>query len=318
MTSTLQPDTPTAASSGSIQVRQLSRRFGQKLALAPIDLDIQPGAVTGLLGPNGSGKSTLMRCLIGLVRKDSGEVTIDGVPLEGDGLELRRRCTFAPGEFSLYGRMKAKDQLDWLAAGRGSEALERSRKIADDLELPLNMRVRTFSHGMKRQLIFAAALGPRVPVRLLDEISEGLDPAKRGTVLEMLREDAKAGATILLSSHHLSEVQRVCHRMIFMRGGLKLSDERSEDVMDKARRLVRLRFEPGSDFAELERAALRCGALSVSGDAQNLLMQLAEDNPRPTLAKFFAGDGQPRLLSLEYGEPSLEDLYRNLYGEEAC
>lgn len=307
-----------AMAPGSIRVRGLSRSFGATLALAPIDLDIEPGAITGLLGPNGSGKSTLMRCLIGLVRRDAGEVWVDGLALEGDGCSIRERCTFAPGEFSLYGHMRAEAQLDWLVAGRGTEARERARQLAGELELPLRQRLRSYSHGMKRQLLFCAALGPRVPVRVLDEISEGLDPAKRGVVLELLRQEVRSGTTILLSSHHLGEVQRVCDRMIFMSGGKKLSDESADQVRARARRLIRLRFEAGTDLARVEALAAERGASARGRGEGELLLHLEAEDPRPALAALFGDASLPRPLRVEYGEPSLEDLYRDLYGEEAC
>ena len=299
-------------------MRGLSRSFGEHVALAPLDLDIEPGVITGLLGPNGSGKSTLMRCLVGLVRADTGQVWLDGVPLTGDGCAIRKRCTFAPGELSLYGRMRASDQLDWLVAGRTRECRERAHRIAADLGLPMSDRVHSYSHGMKRQLLFSAALGPRVPVRLLDEISEGLDPAKRGQVLELLREDAAGGTTILLSSHHLGEVQRVCDRMIFMRAGHKLSDENSAAVMTRARSLVHLRFAPGESLDALTAVAKSHGATAVTGDAQHLVLHLDREDPRRTLAALFSDESLPRPLRVEYGDLSLEDLYRDLYGEEAC
>jgi ABC-2 type transport system ATP-binding protein len=303
---------------GAIRVRGLRRSFGAAVALAATDLDVGPGGITGLLGPNGSGKSTLLRCIVGLVPADAGRVWVDGLRLRGDGVGIRRRCTFTPGELALYGRMRARDQLDWLVAGHGREARERARALAEDFALPLRQRVRTYSHGMKRQLLFAAALAPRVPVRFLDEITEGLDPSKRGAVLEKLREDEREGTTILLSSHHLGEVQRVCDRMIFMQGGKKLSEENAASVLARSRRLVRLRFDHAADLGELRRAALAAGALDVRGDAQHLVLHLAEDDLRPLLRRLLDDPAFPRPLGVEYGELSLEDLYAELYGEAAC
>ncbi len=302
---------------GAVRVRGLTRRFGEKVALAPLDLDVEPGRVTGLLGPNGSGKSTLMRCLVGLVPRHGGQVWLDGVPLQGDGVKVRERCTFTPGELSLYPRMRARDQLDWLVAGRGREAAERARAIAEDFDLPLRQRVHTFSHGMKRQLLFAAALGPRVPVRLLDEISEGLDPNKRGVVLEKLLEDVRGGTTVLLSSHHLGEVQRICDRMVFMRAGEKLNEDTAAGVASRARRLVRMGFEEGVDLGAVERLARAAGAADVRIDGGRCVLQLAEEDLRPTLRRLLEGPDFPRPLRLDYGELSLEELYRELYGEEA-
>jgi ABC-2 type transport system ATP-binding protein len=303
---------------GAIRVRGLCRSFGEQRALAPTDLDIGPGGITGLLGPNGSGKSTLMRAILGLVPADAGSAWVDGVPLTGDGVAIRRRCTFSPGELSLYGRMRARDQLDWLLAGRGAEACQRARQLAEDLELPLRQRVRTYSHGMKRQLLLAAAMAPRVPVRLLDEITEGLDPAKRGVVLQMLREDERRGTAILLSSHHLGEVQRVCDHMIFMGNGQVLSEESAQTVLGRSRRIVHLHFEADTSLAELERVAHAAGVSEVRGEARRYVLHLPEEDLRPTLRRLLADPAFPRPLKLEYGALSLEDLYKDLYGEDAC
>ncbi|MCB9915345.1 MAG: ABC transporter ATP-binding protein [Planctomycetes bacterium] len=308
----------TAAPPGTLRVRGLTRRFGERTALAPLDLDVGPGGITGLLGPNGSGKSTLLRCLVGLVRPDAGEVWVDGVRLAGDGLAVRRRVTYSPGELACYGGLRADAHLAWLLDGRGREALRRARELCEAFELPLAKRMRTFSHGMKRQLFFAAALAPRVRVRLLDEITEGLDPTKRGAVHELLRADAAAGTTILLSSHHLGEVQRVCDRMVFVRDGRLVSDEAAAAVRRHSRELLRVGYEPGADLAPVAAAARRAGALEAREHGGRLTLRLAGDDPRAVLAALCADPALPRPRRVEYGELSLEDLFGELYGEEAC
>jgi ABC-2 type transport system ATP-binding protein len=308
----------TRTSDGRIEVRGLSRAFGEKQALAPLDLDVGPGGITGLLGPNGSGKSTLLRCLVGLVRPDSGTVRIDGARLTGDGLAVRKRLTYSPGELATYGNLRGEDHLEWLLAGRDREAPERARRLAVSLGLPLEKRLRTYSHGMKRQLFFAAAMAPRVRVRLLDEITEGLDPAKRGAVHDALRADAAEGTTILLSSHHLGEVQRVCERLLFLRDGKLLSDEDADSVRSRSRRLVRLSFRPQDELEGLELVAQSAGATEVRRQEQRVSLYLPGEDPRPLLAALFSHEGLPRPLTIDYGELSLEELFSELYGEEAC
>lgn len=307
-----------ATEAGAIRVRGLTRSFGAKLALAPLDLDVGPGGVTGLLGPNGSGKSTFLRCLLGLVRADAGEAWVDGVRLRGDGTAIRRRVTFAPGELALYGGLRAADQLDWLCAGRSVEETRRAHALADELGLPLRERVRSYSHGMKRQLLFAAAMAPRVRVRILDEITEGLDPSKRGAVLELLREDAARGTTILLSSHHLGEVRRACDAMVFLRGGRKLSEESAAEVQGLARRTLQLRYAGGVDRAALERALPASGLERLEVDGERATLLLADEDPRRVLGALTTARELPAPARIEYGELSLEDLYRDLYGEDAC
>ena len=303
---------------GTILVRGLSRRFGTHLALAPLDLEVRPGGVTGLLGPNGSGKSTFLRCLLGLVRASEGEAWVDGVRLEGDGTEIRRRVTFAPGELALYGGLRGAAQLDWLCEGRTAEETRRAHAIADGLGLPLRSRVRSYSHGMKRQLLFAAAMAPRVRVRILDEITEGLDPSKRGTVLELLREDAASGTTILLSSHHLGEVRRACDAMVFLRGGKKLSEESAAEIQGLARRTLQLRLPGGVERDRLE-SRLPAGSLErLDLEGERATLVLRDEDPRPVLGALAAAPDLPAPTRIEYGELSLEDLYRDLYGEDAC
>jgi len=303
---------------GTISVRGLTRRFGTTLALAPLDLEIEAGSVTGLLGPNGSGKSTFLRTLIGLVPRDGGEAWVDGVRLEGDGTAIRKRCTFAPGELAFYGHLRAVDQLDWLTEGRTPEDAARARTLARELGLPLRGRMRTFSHGMKRQLLFAAALGPRVAVRILDEITEGLDPSKRGQVLELLREDAAAGTTILLSSHHLGEVQRACDSLVFLSQGTKLSVENAADIRRRARRTLRLHFQDAPAAREFEARAGAPGVLGCRRQDSQLVFALEDEDPRGALVGLLRQGTAPVPRRIEYGELSLEVLYRDLYGEDAC
>ncbi len=309
---------PPSTRAGSIRVRGVTRRFGDKLALAPLDLDVGPGGITGLLGPNGSGKSTFLRCLVGLVRPDAGVVEVDGVTLTGDGLNIRKRVSYSPGELAVYGGLSGKAHLEWLLAGRERQALARALELAKQLELPLHQKLRSYSHGMKRQLFFAAAMAPRVRIRLLDEITEGLDPSKRGVVHEHLREDAASGTTILLSSPHLGEVQRVCDSLVFMRAGQMLSLEKAEAVRSRSRKIVRLTYREAEDLQPIEATALAAGAVQVKRSSGRLSLHLASEDPRAILTQLFARQDLPRPLKIDYGELVLEDLYTELYGEQAC
>lgn len=299
-----------------IVARGLTRSFGAKVALKPTDLDVGPGGITGLLGPNGSGKSTLLRMLTGLLRPDGGSASVDGVELRGDGTEIRRRCTYAPGEFALYGELRGSEHLDWFLRGRPRESRARARQIADSLALPLKKRVQTYSHGMKRQLMFAAALAPRVPVRILDEPSDGLDPNKRSVLIELLEADAASGTTIFLSSHHLDEVDRACDTFVFINEGAVISVESAGAIAERARRLVRIEFAGGAQLDAAVLARLKSGRATLHG--KSAVVELAELDPRAFLAELAMLRELPPPISIEYGKTSLQDLYRGLYGVEAC
>ena len=305
---------------GCISVRGLTRRFGDKVAVHPFEFDMGPGGITGLLGPNGSGKSTLLRMLTGLVRPDSGTASVDGTPLTGDGTAVRKRSTYTPGEIALYGDLRGRDHLKWFLRGRGPEATARAFEIAGELGLPLARRVHQYSHGMKRQLMFSAAMAPDVRVRILDEPSEGLDPSKRSALSELLRADAARGTTILLSSHHLGEVDRVCERFVFLNEGRLVAIESAEQVRERAARLVRLTYGPELDdpaaSAVLERALSELGARNVNATGRTLSIELDDHDPRPFLAALGARGDLLCPTAIEYGEVSLADLYSGIYGME--
>ena len=301
---------------GSISVRALTHRFGDKVALQPLDLDISPGGVIGLLGPNGSGKSTFMRLLVGLVPAEAGEIHVDGLRQSGDGLKIRQRTTYAPGELHLYGELNGKDHLAFLLRGRDRAAVKRAEATAADMGLPLDKRVRGYSHGMKRQLVFAAAMAPEVRVRILDEISEGLDPAKRSEVLDRIEADAASGTTILLSSHHLGEVDRSCERLIFINAGKLIADETAASVSERAARLVRVTYPDGTDLSSAEIALGGDWLESLRVDGSDVQVLLSSDDPRALLAAISSADSLPAPIGLEHGKLSLRELYRSLYGVE--
>ncbi len=304
-----------SAGPGVIAVDGLARSFGRTQAVLPFALEIGPRGITGLLGPNGSGKSTFLRMLIGLVRPDAGSCSVDGVALAGDGTAVRRRVAYVPGETHVYGELSGRAHLAWLLRGRGRAALARSTGIAERFGLPLAARVRKYSHGMKRQLFLAAALGPDVRVRILDEPTEGLDPSRRGEVLELLAEDART-TTILLSSHHLGEVERVCRRLLFLRRG-ELLDERAAGALHvRARRALRVQWPGAIERGSLERAL---GGLPLElrlDGARATLFFPAGADPRAALAALIGARELPEPVSIVYGQLSLQELYRELYGAE--
>jgi ABC-2 type transport system ATP-binding protein len=304
-----------------IHASALVRTFGSIRAASDISLNIAPGTVTGILGPNGSGKSTTLRMLCGLVRPDSGTATVAGAALLGDGTAVRKVSTFAPGEIALYGEMKGGEHLEWLLRGRPQAAIDHSRAIAKQLGLPPDKKVHAYSHGMKRQLLFAAAMGPDVPVRILDEPTEGLDPAKRQEVLDLIAADAKAGNLVLLSSHHLSEVQAVCERLVFFHAGKIIADESPAKLATRARRTVLIEYMT-ADEASLAQLVMRREigegssnptiADCAAADLEVHVTLLADDSRDFLIA--FANLDAPASLAITIGRLSLTDLYRTVYG----
>jgi ABC-type multidrug transport system ATPase subunit len=155
-----------------------------------------------------------------------------------------------------------------------------------------------------------------VRVRILDEASEGLDPNKRSTVLDLLEEDAARGTTILLSSHHLAEVDRACGRFAFLSDGRLISVEDANEIRDRAARIVSLTYAAG--VGGLERAFASIPGVNARVQDQRVVVELPERDPRPLLRELAARTELPAPQTVEYGQVSLQQLYRDLYGVEAC
>jgi ABC-type multidrug transport system ATPase subunit len=306
----------TAGGAGVLRIDGLTRRFGATLAVKPFALTLGPGGIIGLLGPNGSGKSTLLRMLLGLVRPDAGKAEIDGVALAGDGLAVRKRVTYLAGELHVYGERTGAEHLAWSLRGRPRAAHERALGIARDFELPLAVRVRGYSHGMKRQLLLAAALAPEVRVRVLDEPTEGLDPTKRAQVLGLLAADAARGTTLLVSSHHLGEVERACTRLLFLKKGELLDEPSARALQLRARQAVRLSFDAAPERAVLERALAGVAGVELRLDGARATLFFPSGGALAGLRAMLASAGFPEPRTLVYGELNLAELYRELYGVE--
>ena len=296
-----------AAGATVISVRSFSKRFGSSLAVEGLDLDVPGGMIYGFLGPNGAGKTTTIRALLGFIRPTSGTTAIFGHDSWSDGLAARARLGYLVPPDALYLDLSGRAQLDYTAGLSRAEPALRSRFL-DALELDrrtLSRRLGTFSKGMKQKLALTAAFQTDPEVLILDEPTDGLDPLIQRNFEELLRERVAAGRTILMSSHDLAEVERVCERVAIVRGGRLVADERVDDLVRRRMRLAEIRFagdEPvGLMGIEGIRLVDRPGGrvrVAIEGDLQPLL-------------GFLAGQQVDDLI---LSPPSLEEVFFGFYG----
>ncbi len=208
----------------AISIDDLTKHYGAVVGVERLSLDIHPGEVFGFLGSNGAGKTTTMRLLLDLLRPTSGTATILGFDCQRQGLEARRRIGYLPGEMPIYPELTGARYLSFLSA-LGPQAISSARVEAllrrfDMSDQDLKRRMRDYSHGMKRKLGLIQALMADAPVLILDEPTSGLDPLMIEAFAETIDELARAGrTTVFLSSHVLSEVDRVCQRIGLIRSG---------------------------------------------------------------------------------------------------
>ena len=202
-----------------VRTERLGKRYGDFEALRDCTMSVRRGEIFGLLGPNGAGKSTLIRLLLGFLQPTSGLARVDGLDVADDGVNLRRRVAYLPGDARLPRHLKGDGVLRFFADIHPGGNFDRSRRIADDLELDRSRRVGFMSTGMRQKLALAVVLGLDTPLLILDEPTANLDPSVRSRILELVIGARAAGRTVMLSSHVLSEIEDTCDRVMFLRRG---------------------------------------------------------------------------------------------------
>lgn len=235
----------------TIAVRGLRKSFGKHDVLKGIDLDIAPGEVVGLIGPNGAGKTTLMSCLLGFLNPEAGEVTIDG--MVNDDLRVRRRTGFVPERMNFSRGETGRAFLRYMALLAGiprAEVSARSSAIMTRLGIAdaADKRLAQYSRGMLQRIGMCQALIHEPDYVFLDEPTSGLDPNGVLLVRELIAEQKARGAAILLNSHQLAEIERVCDRVLFLSGGTITHREtlRHADRIVVAITLLAGSFDPAS------------------------------------------------------------------------
>lgn len=292
--------TGTVHTAPAIAVEGLCRSFAGKTALSEFSLTVAPGELLGIVGPNGAGKSTLMRVLTGLVRRDRGNVSVLGMDPAHDGLAIRRRCSYLPGETSVYQQMTGRGFLDFAWSFHGAVQHDLVERLQELFRLPLEARVRSYSAGMKQKLAVLASLAPDVDVYLLDEPDRALDASVRHDLRKVLREMHGRRKTILLSSHHLGEVETLAGRLVFVIGGATVPQETVAAARTRLARRVRLRLDAGT--------VLPGGARILAREADGVLLLETDEHPLEWMRSIPAEAVQ----EAELGVLRLEDLYQEL------
>lgn len=255
----------------------MTKRFGATQALRGVDLVVEQGEVFGYLGPNGAGKTTTLRILMGLTRATGGHIELFGLDAWRHRDELHRRVGYVPGDVALYPRLTGQDHVDYLGhlhrMGRPPEAAA----LAERLELNLERPTRQLSRGNRQKLALVLALMTRPELLVLDEPSSGLDPLVQREFHALLADHVAQGGTVLLSSHVLSEVQRVATRIGVLSAGRVVAVEQLDALRAKSLHHVEAQFAgevqaapfssvPGVRDVRLEDGTLRCDAPQTSLD----------------------------------------------------
>jgi ABC-2 type transport system ATP-binding protein len=207
-----------------IETRGLTKRYGDFAAVKSLDLDVPRGELFGLLGPNGAGKTTTMRLLMGILKPTEGTARIDGLDCFGDRVEVKRLVGFLPDEPIFNDYLRGIEIVRFAGGMHGLSAAEiesRAWPLLERLDLHevTDEYAVNYSRGMKKKLALVCALIHEPKLLILDEPTSGLDPIATRGLNDMLAEKSRAGTTVLLSSHLLDQVERLCHRMAIIHRG---------------------------------------------------------------------------------------------------
>jgi ABC-2 type transport system ATP-binding protein len=294
--------------STAVSIRGLTKKYGRLTAVNNLSLEVSQGEILGFLGLNGAGKTTTIRILLDLLRPTSGKASIFGHDCQKDGLQARSLIGYLPGEMGIYRDLTGQETLDFLA-GLSGESVDKQhrRELQERLELPdgdLRRKLREYSTGMKRKLGLIQAFQSDPRLLILDEPTEGLDPLMQESFYKLLADVKQRGRTVFMSSHVLTEVERVCDRIAVLRSGELVLDATVEGTRELAPRRVRVFFTenvkplaqlpPGHEGVTIEP---RFWNLKVEGVLGPLLKILA------TLP----------VKDIEVEEPRLEDVILKYY-----
>jgi ABC-2 type transport system ATP-binding protein len=284
-----------------IAVAGLQKNYGHTRALRGLDLEVHAGEVFGFLGPNGAGKSTTIRVLLDLIRPTSGQATVLGLDPRRDGVALRRRLGYLEGDFAVDGRQSAKELLGYLGRLRGGVPASHISELADRLDLDLSPKIRTLSKGNRQKVALIQAFMHSPELLILDEPTSGLDPFLQQQFTQMAREVVSEGRTVFMSSHVMSEVQKVADRVGIIRDGVLVTVESVEHLRESSSRRVEVIFAepPAADaFGGVD------GLSDVHVEGSVLRARL--DGRADALVKAISSH---TVLSITAEEPDLEEVF---------
>ena len=291
-----------------ITCSELVKTFGHTVALDGLDLQVAPGEVHGFLGPNGSGKTVTMRIVLGLLRPDRGEVTLFGGDPWNDAVELHRRLAYVPGDTNLWPNLTGGEIIDILGRLRGGIDEQRRAELVERFDLDPRKKARTYSKGNRQKVALVAALASDAELLVLDEPTAGLDPLMEAVFQDCILDAKAAGRTVLLSSHILAEVERLCDRVTIIRRGRTVQS----GTLQELRHLTRT-----SISAETRRSAAAVltghpGVHDLHADDGRVSFDVDSDQLDEVVAQL-AGLG---VTSLSSHPPTLEELFLRHYGDE--
>ena len=290
----------------ALRIEGLSKSYGTTAALRSLSLDVVVGEVVGYLGPNGAGKTTTIRLLLNLIRATSGRAEIFGIDCQRRPVEAHRKVAYVPGEPSLWPQLTGAETLHLLGRIHGRFDPAYRDLLIERFQFDPSKRVRAYSKGNRQKLVLIGALMTRAELLLLDEPTSGLDPLMEVAFRECVHDAVARGQTVFLSSHILSEVEALCHRVAILRAGRLVE----VGTLSEMRHLSALTVEAEFDTTPPD-LTMVAGVKAVVVEGNRVRCQVT--GSIEPLLQVLAAAGVRRLVSRE---PSLEELFVSHYGAD--
>ena len=292
----------------AIKIENVHKFYGKVHALRGLNLEVLQGEIFGFLGPNGAGKTTTIRCMLDLIRPNSGRIHVFGIDPQRSPQAVKEKAGYLPGDLKLEGDFTARDFFKHIRKLRGDNRPWKDiLNLAERLDLDLDKKIKTLSQGNKQKVGLIQCFLSNVPLLLLDEPTLGLDPLMKQEILNIIREQQEEGKTVFFSSHILSEVQKVADRVGIIRKGALVEIANTDDLIGRSLTRATVQFDaevPPTAFEGVTNVDVlrvndnnRAYTLQIRGEMNGLIKALA-DYP---------------VLDLEISKPSLEEVFLNYY-----
>ncbi len=292
--------------SAVIETKNLTKYYGKSRGIIDVNLSVDEGEIFGFIGPNGAGKSTTIRTLLSLIYKTSGEAKIFGLDSQASKVEILQNVGYLPSEVFYYDNMRAIDLFKYSASFYKKDCTRRMEELSSLLQVNLKQKIEDMSLGNKKKVGIIQGLLHSPRLIILDEPTSGLDPLMQKTFFDLIKEENKRGATVLFSSHILSEVQRICDRVAIIKEGKIVSVQKIGEMKENAYKNVSFTVKNGAvpksftiDGAQHMEITDTGASFIYKGNVNLLLSEIAK---------------YP-LANVDIMEPPLEEIFMHYYAD---
>ncbi|SDJ83528.1 ABC transporter ATP-binding protein [Sediminibacillus albus] len=287
-----------------LQTGNLTKKFGKFTALDGVDIEVNKGEVYGFIGPNGAGKSTTIRILLGMLKATAGNATIFGLDAWKDAVDIHKRVAYVPGDVNLWPNLTGGEVIDLFLKFRGAKGKGRREELISRFALDPSKKCGTYSKGNRQKIALIAAFSSEADLYILDEPTSGLDPLMERVFQECVMEAKNQGKSVLLSSHILSEVERLCDRVGIIREGKMIET----GTLSELRHLTRTNLQVETKEAMTDLSGVK-GVHAIKQKGQTLSFQV-DTEEMDAVMKHISRYG---IVRLESAPPTLEDLFMRHY-----